>query len=143
MMLSLYDKVGGRPVLEKLVKRFYDKVFAHPWLGLYFKNVKQTTIELQQVEFMIGALGGPRIYMGKIPGDAHPHMMITNELFDLRQKLMLEALKEENSLPELTDRWLKIEEAFREKIVKTSIDKCQVRFFGDEILDFIKTNKAS
>jgi truncated hemoglobin YjbI len=141
-MESLFEKCGGKPALERIIKKFYDKVYAHPWLGYYFKNIKQSIIESQQVDFMIGALGGPRVFFGKMPGDAHPHLMVTNELFDLRQKLMLEALKEEGAAPELIDRWLKVEGAFKEQIVKKDISECQKRFYDDEILDFPKKNAA-
>lgn len=133
---SLLEKIGGRTNLEKMVKIFYDKVFAHPWLGKFFINVKQTTIESQQVEFMIGALGGPRIYMDKMPGDAHPHLMITNDLFDLRKSILIESLNEAKASKELIDRRIKIEEAFREKIVKKTLAECQKRIVSDEILDF-------
>ncbi len=139
--MNLFDKIGGRPTLINISKRFYDKVYNHSWLGLYFKNTKQSVIESQQVDFMTGALGGPRIYGGRMPFDAHIHLNINHDLFDLRQQLLLEAFKEENAPQILVDRWLKIEEAFRGQIIKRNISECQKRYFTDEILDFTDPNQ--
>jgi hemoglobin len=133
---SLYERIGGKPYLQKVAKRFYDKLYAHPWLKHYFKYTRQEVIESQQVDFMTGALGGPRVYSGRMPGDAHPHINVTPELFELREKILLEALQEENAPTELIDRWVKIEHAFKRQIIKNSLADCQKRWTTDEILDF-------
>jgi truncated hemoglobin YjbI len=137
---NLFEQIGGKPYLQKVAKRFYDKLYAHPWLKNYFKNTRQEIIESQQVDFMTGALGGPRVYSGRMPADAHPHMMITPELFDVREQLLIETLKEESAPPELIDRWMKIEHAFKRQIIKASPDQCKKRWATDEILDFPNPN---
>ena len=81
-------------MLRKISKVFYDKVYAHPWIGKYFAEVKQEVIEAQQVDFMAQALGGPKMYCGKFVPQAHQHMVITEELFELREQLLDEAMKE-------------------------------------------------
>jgi truncated hemoglobin YjbI len=133
---SLFDQIGGKSYLQKITKRFYDKVYKHPWMKLYFKNTRQEVIESQQVDFMTGALGGPRVFSGRMPGDAHPHIMVTPEVFEVREKLLIEALVEEKASPELIDRWLKIEHAFKRQIIKASSSECKKRWTTDEILDF-------
>lgn len=99
-----FEELGGRKILEKVAKLFYDKVYDAEWIGKYFQSVKQEIIEEQQVDFMSMALGGPKVYLGKLPVPAHKHMMITNELFDLREKLLDEALIEANACDELKIR---------------------------------------
>lgn len=136
MYMSLFDDIGGRPYLTKVVKRFYDKVYAHPWLKLYFQSTPQTHIENQQIDFMQGALGGERVYRGRSPKDAHPHILATEELYELRYQLLFESLREENAPPELIERWQAIEDAFKAVIIKTSLSECQGRFKTDEILAF-------
>ena len=138
---SLFEELGGRPQLMKIVKHFYDKVYAHPWLGLYFKNTPQEHIENQQADFMTGALGGPKIYAGRSPNDAHPHLFITEELYVLRTHLMMETLKELNVPQAIIDRWIKIEDAFKASMVKTSIDQCHGRYKTEEILAFENPEK--
>lgn len=133
---SLFEQVGGKEYLQKVSKRFYDKLYAHPWLKNFFKNTRQEVIESQQVDFMTGALGGPRIYSGRMPIDAHTHINITPELFELREKILIETLQEENAPPELIDRWIKIEAAFKRQLIKGSVADCKKRWVTDELLDF-------
>jgi hemoglobin len=137
MNKSSIEELGGREMLEKAMKAFYDRVYEHPWIGLYFKDISQDVIEKQQVDFMIGALGGPKsAYSGRLPVDAHKNMFITDELFQVREELLLEAFAEVKAPQELIDRWLKIDNAFKSGIVKKSIEQCEKTFVTDDILDF-------
>jgi hemoglobin len=131
-----FEELGGRPVLEKVAKKFYDYIYEHPWIGKYFQEVEQEIIESQQVDFMSAALGGPRVYLGKLPVPGHKHMMLSDEIFDLRESLLVKAMDEVGVCVELRERWLKIDEAFRKKLVKKDISECEKRFKTDEILDF-------
>lgn len=137
---STLEELGGRPILEKVSKAFYDKVYEHPWIGQYFKEVSQEVIESQQVDFMTASLGGPKVYLGKLPVPAHKHMMITDELFLLRKDLLNQAMDEVGVPNELRERWNAIDEAFRTKIVKSSISECEKRFNTDEIMFFENPN---
>ena len=61
-------------------------------------------------------------YWGKDIGIAHETMYITDELFELRKRLLDESLREAGVSDELCERWLKIDSAFRKKIVKGPLD---------------------
>mgnify|MGYP000085043579 FL=1 len=128
-----FEKLGGRGMLIKVSKLFYDKVYEHPWIGLYFQEVPQDRIEAQQVDFMTSTLGGGNVYMGRLPVPAHKHMFISEELFDLRQDLLQEAFVEAKASKELIEKWNKIDEAFRGRLVKKNLGECEKRFFTDEI----------
>jgi len=118
---SLFDQVGGLPVLEQVHKVFYDKVYAHPWLGRFFAGHDQVSLERRQTQFMAEKMGGDVEYYGKGPAMAHRHMYITRELYDLRHELLRQAL-EEVGVPELLRRrWLAIDYAFIRLVVKDSI----------------------
>lgn len=135
---SLYEQLGGRPTLDRVHKIFYDKLYAHAWIGQFFKTINQATIEVQQSDFMAQAMGGPQMYCGAFPIPAHKHMNITNELFDLRHGMLKDSLQEAGVPQELADKWLKIDVSFRTGIVKKSVDDCQKRFMTDDILDYSK-----
>ena len=128
------DDLGGKSVLEKVHKIFYDKMYAHPWMGKFFIDIKQEVIENQQTDFMVQNFGGPSNYVGKLAVPAHKHMYITDEMFNLRQKLLEESLIEAGVSVEHRAKWLKIDGSFRSGIVKNKIEDCQKRFFTDEIL---------
>lgn len=120
MKQTLYEAIGGRPTLEKVHKIFYDKVYAHPWLGQFFQGHDQKIIELRQTQFMGEKFGGDLRYPGMDLELAHRRMYITPELFDLRQRLLRESLREAGVAEDLIRRWLRIDSAFQRPIVKKS-----------------------
>ena len=140
---NLYDLLGGRPTLDKVHKIFYDKIYADPWIGQYFKEIKQEIIEVQQSDFMAQAMGGPALYCGKLPVPAHRHMFISEELFDLRTSLLIESLIEAGLSQEFRELWLKIDQAFKKGIVKKDRKDCTLRFNTDEIVDYPTPFKKS
>lgn len=133
-----FEKLGGKEILQKVAKSFYDKVYEHPWIGKFFQHIEQEIIESQQVDFMTSALGGPKVYCGRLPIPTHKNMLISPELFELRHKLLLEALHEAKASDDLIVKWTKIDAAFKDGIVKSNISECEKRFFTDDILDFKK-----
>jgi hemoglobin len=140
---NLFDLIGGRSTLDKVHKIFYDKIYADPWIGLYFKDIDQNVIEIQQSDFMSQIMGGPAMYCGKLPVPAHRHMHIMQELFDHRTQLLKESMTEAGVTPENQEHWLKIDQAFKKGIVKRDISECSLRFNTDEIIDFPNPNKKS
>jgi truncated hemoglobin YjbI len=136
--MSFLDEIGGRPTLDKVHKLFYDKVYAHPWIGLYFKDIDQKVIESQQSDFMAQNFGGPAAYLGKLPGPAHKHMFINEELFKLRSGLLEDSLKEAGLSEEQIKKWMKVDNAFKGQILKKSIEDCKKRFATDDLVHFKK-----
>lgn len=131
---SLYDLLGGRPCLDRVHKKFYDKVFNHPVLGAFFVTKPQEIQESQQSDFLAGEFGGPQIYCGRFPGDAHQHLFITEEHFELRHSILAGVLEECGIAAELRDRWLAIDRRFKSQIVKQTIDDCKKRYNKDTII---------
>ena len=135
---TLLAQVGGRPALERVHKVFYDKLYAHPWLGRYFSHIDQTHIEAQQTDFVVQSMGGPKKFCGRLPMAAHEHMMISEELFDVRHAILEESLIECRIPEEPRERWLAIDRAFRGSLSKASLSDCKKRYNSDTILDFPK-----
>lgn len=134
--MNLYDSLKDKDIIQKTNEVFYDKVYKHPWLSQYFHEVPRDFITTQQTKFITGAIGGPNIFTGRMPSNAHTHMFITDELFELRQNILKDALEEVNAPEELRNTWLKIDYAFKNIIVKASVEDCKKRFKSDEILNF-------
>lgn len=125
---QLYDLV------LKVNKAFYDRVYKDPWMSQVFGVVEQKFIELQQTDFIVGALGGPKRYSGRAPQDAHPHIFVDQEMWDLRERFLVEALEEVKAPDWLRERWIKIDNAFKKAILKNSVADCKKRFTTDEII---------
>ena len=122
MKQSLFDAIGGLSVMERVHTCFYDKVYAHPWLGSFFEGHDQKAIELRQTQFMAEKMGAKDPYPGRDLPLAHRRMYITEELLSVRQGLLREALEEEGLDESLIVRWLKIDRAFWGKIKNNSLD---------------------
>jgi truncated hemoglobin YjbI len=132
---KLFDRLGGRPTLETVHKSFYDKIYAHPWLGQLFAHVSQPLIEAQQSDFMSYLMGGPKIYSGRMPIDAHIHILITEEMFSVRHELLRESLADTHVSEQECKEWLAIDLAFKKVLIKKSREECEARFKGDTIMD--------
>lgn len=122
MSQSLYEAVGGLPVLQKVHKIFYDKVYAHEWLWQFFAGHDQKAIEDRQTSFIADKMGGPAPYRGKELKLVHEAMYINNELFEIRKALLDASLQEAGVEEALRERWLKIDSAFKHHIVKDSVE---------------------
>lgn len=125
-------------LVKSINKKFYDLIYADPWLKSMFEIVPQEVIEAQQTDFMVGALGGPKMYCGRSPKDAHPHLYVTEEIWQRRETHLKAAFEALDVDLEFSEKWLKIDEAFKKAIVKNSIDECSKRFFTDDIISIGK-----
>ena len=134
--MSIFDEVGGDPTLQRVHKTFYDKVFDHEWMSLYFQDVDRDFIEFQQTEFMRGVLGGENKYCGRPPKAAHVHIFVTPELFDIRSELLRQALIDEGIREDLREAWLDRDRAFAASVIKRSPDECTPRYASEDILNF-------
>ena len=135
---TLFDRLGGKPTLEKVHKIFYDKCYAHPWLGKYFTHKPQEVLETQQTDFMQNLMGGPNLYAGKTPKNAHQHINISAELFTLRQQVLSESIKEAGISDELREQWLAADGKLQKALVKSSVKECVRAYEMQDILDFKK-----
>jgi len=135
---TLFDRIGGIETLQKLHKVFYDKAFAHEWLKLYFTDKPQTLLEEQQTDFMAQLTGGPKKYAGKSPKMAHQHIHITDDLFELRQRLLSESLQELGISESLSKEWLMADAALKKAITKDDVSECKRAYPNQPILDFKK-----
>lgn len=122
MEQTLYQAIGGLPTLQKAHKIFYDKIYVHDWLKQFFEGHEQKAIEDRQTSFMAEKMGGPDPYPGKEIKMVHETMYITQELFDIRHALLEESLKEAGVAEKLRERWLRIDNAFMQQIIKDSIE---------------------
>ena len=134
MNRELFDQLGGFPTLKKVHKTFYDKLYAHPWLKGFFKDLEQELIESQQTYFMASIMGGPQQYMGKYPVKAHMHLYITDEMFKIRQNILRESIQEHHISDDLAEQWINKDYAFYNVVVKDSLEDCEQRFPSEPIV---------
>lgn len=66
---TLYDRIGGRPALLKLLRHFYADVRQHQEIApIFLANIEDWPAHLEKIaDFWTGLTGGPRLYGGGMP----------------------------------------------------------------------------
>ena len=66
---TLYERLGGRPVLLVLLKHFYADVRQHQEIApIFAANIEDWPAHLEKIaDFWSGITGGPRLYSGGMP----------------------------------------------------------------------------
>ena len=116
-MTTLYEQIGADKI-QAVLTRFYDRAFEDLMISHFFLGKDKQHLIEQQVAFVTGILGGPRIYRGKPLRIVHQDMAIRPPHFGRRQVIMREVLDEMQVEKSLADNWLKLEEEFRPVIQK-------------------------
>ncbi len=106
--------------LTEILADFYTRVYADPRLSPFFEGVtKQRAIE-KQYSFLRDKFCGTNEYFGDRPRNAHHWMVISDELFDYRERLMESCMRRAGLSDEMIAEWRSVEEVFRKQIVKSA-----------------------
>lgn len=127
---DLLSDIGGESVVVKVHQHFYDIMFDHPWLGQFFFGKSKEALILKQTKFMVGAFGGTNDHTFDTPAFIHMHMFITDEIADLRQEILKQSILSQGLSSDIAKRWLKVDDSFRESIVKKSVEECIMKCVG-------------
>jgi len=131
---NFFEQIGGYTCLRRVHNLLYTKLFTHPWLKGFFAHTKREVVESQQTDFWASLMGGPTMYGGRSPRDAHVHMFMPAEVFAIRHKLLGEALVEAGVAPQLREKWLLLDAGFERAIVNKSPDECHGRYRGESVI---------
>lgn len=127
---DLLAEVGGEAGVLRVHERFYEVIFNDPWLGQFFYGKHQDVLAEKQSKFMVAAFGGDNHYTGDTPAFVHMHMFITDEMSGIRQQMLRQAILDEGHSESIAERWLKVDDSFRQSIVKKSVDECVLKCRG-------------
>ncbi len=115
---SLWAALGEGERLHTILADFYTRVFADPQLSPFFHATsRQRAIEKQYL-FLRQLFSGEKVYFGDRPRNAHHWMVISDELFNYRARLLAQCMREHGLDEAMIGRWLDMEEHFRDQIVK-------------------------
>jgi len=115
---EMWQALREGELLTAILTDFYTRVFEDTRLAPYFRGVTKRRLIEKVYSFMRQLFTGEKVFFGDRPRNAHHWMVISDELFDYREALMLTVLRR-HGLPEhLIQRWQNIEQGFRSDIVK-------------------------
>jgi hemoglobin-like flavoprotein len=127
---QLLENIGGAERITPVHRRFYDWIFDDAWLGPFFYGKDKETLIRKQTEFMMSCFGGPNNFTGETPAIAHMHMFIDDEIFNLRQFHLHRCILEEGFSEEIAQRWIRVDESFRQAMVRSKPSECVMRCVG-------------
>lgn len=128
--LNLLSEIGGADIVFKVHQHFYDVMFNEPWLETFFLGKSKEALIKKQTQFMVAAFNGPNNYKGDTPAFVHMHLFITDEMADLRERILKASILAEGLSESIAEKWLTIDHSFRAAIVKKSIDECVLKCQG-------------
>lgn len=104
--MSLFERLGGEPVLRAILTDFYARIFADPMIGYLFTGLSPERLVELEFQFTARALGADVPYEGRGMRAAHDRHPITRGHFNRRSRLLLDVLVAHGVDPEVRDAWL-------------------------------------
>ncbi len=115
---EMWQALGEGELLNRILHDFYGRVFDDERLAPFFDGVTRRRAIEKQYSFVRQQFTGEKVYFGDRPRNAHHWMVISDELFDYRETIMLDCLRRHRLPEHLVQRWRAMEERFRGDIVK-------------------------
>ncbi|MCK4842040.1 MAG: 2Fe-2S iron-sulfur cluster binding domain-containing protein [Methylococcales bacterium] len=106
-------------LLTVILDDFYTRVYQDHLLNPYFEDVTKEWVAQKQYSFLRQVFTGEKVYLGNRPRNAHHWMVISDELFDYRESIILDCLRRYGIAEHLVKRWQQMEERYRDEIVKS------------------------
>ena len=121
---SLFEQLGGEPVLRRVVDRFVDRVFDDVMIGFYFRNASRERIKDKEYEFAARHLGAEVEYTGRPLAAAHAPHAIMGGQFMRRLKILEETLVELDVPAAVREHWLSHNEKLRPLVTRDAAGHC-------------------
>ena len=121
---SLFEKLGGEPVLRRLIDRFVDRVFDDMMIGFFFRNASRERVKEKEYEFAARHLGAGTPYTGRPFKEAHAAHPIMGGQFNRRLQILRETLEEMGVSEEIRDHFVTHTEALRAQVTRDAGNAC-------------------
>ena len=121
---TLYDELGGEPVLRRIIERFVDRLFDDLLIGYLFRAADRVRVKEKEFEHAAEHLGGPIAYTGRPLAAAHASHRIRGAEFMRRVQILKETLAEFGVPAAVSAHWVEHTLALRSLITPDEDDGC-------------------
>lgn len=90
---SLYERLGGSDAIAAVVDEFYERMLDDERVAHYFEDIDMAAQRAHQTRFISSVAGGPVEYTGADMYEAHEHLGLTDEDFEVTATHLREALE--------------------------------------------------
>lgn len=91
---TLYDRLGGEDAIAAVVDRFYERLTNDERVAHFFDDIDVQRQIAHQTKFISAVTGGPVEYTGDEMAEAHDHLAIDEEDFEVVAAHLNESLAE-------------------------------------------------
>lgn len=124
MATTLFEELGGEPVLRQIIDRFVDRIFDDVMIGFFFRNARRERIKQKEYEFAAQHLGAGTPYTGRAIDEAHRAHPIMGGQFARRLTILKNTLDEAGVPEHIKAHWLAHTEALRPLVTADSGREC-------------------
>ena len=117
MDASLFEQLGGEPVLRSIIRTFVDRMFSDPMIGFLFRNASRERVADKEYELAAQHLGGGVVYTGRPIGEAHAALSILEGQFARRLEILRRTLEEGGAPSAVIQHWLAYTEGLRPLVI--------------------------
>ncbi|WP_299945770.1 group 1 truncated hemoglobin [uncultured Microbulbifer sp.] len=114
---SLFDRVGGGPVVNAIVDGLYKRILADDRVNVFFKNTDIPHLKGMMIQFLHALSGGPVGYKGKPMREAHAKSNIQDKDFDIVAEHLSNTLQSLDIQKQEYDEFMMATAGFRNQIV--------------------------
>lgn len=116
--MSLFDDLGGEPVLRSWIEDFVERVSADAMIGFFFREVDPGRLKEFEYQHVARLLGAPVAYRGRSIAEAHASHPIMDGHFDRRQQILRETLADRGVPAEVVREWISHNESLRPLVTR-------------------------
>lgn len=113
MAASLFEQLGGEPVLRSIIRTFVKQMFSDPMIGFLFRNASEERVADKEYELAAQHLGGAVVYTGRPLGEVHAAHSILGGQFDRRLQILRRTLADAGAPSAVIEHWLAYTEQLR------------------------------
>jgi hemoglobin len=121
---TLFDELGGEPVLRSIVGRFVDRLFADPMIGFFFRKANRERVKDKEYELAAQHLGAPVEYTGRPIQQVHAVHPIMGGQFARRLEILRQTLIEAGAPERVITHWIHHTESLRSLVTRDPSGEC-------------------
>jgi truncated hemoglobin YjbI len=121
---TLFEQLGGEPVLRSIVGRFVDRMFADPMIGFFFRKASRERVKDKEYELAAQHLGAPVEYTGRPIQQVHAVHPIMGGQFARRLEILRQTLVEAGAPEAVIRHWIAHTESLRSMVTRDPSGEC-------------------
>jgi hemoglobin len=121
---TLFEELGGEPVLRSIISRFVDAMFDDAMIGFFFRKADRRRVKDKEYELAAAHLGAPVEYTGRPIRAVHAVHPIMGGQFARRLSLLRQTLEEAGAPPAVIQHWVAHTEGLRAQVTRDASGEC-------------------